>query len=200
MRPDADTPRQERVSNPMTQTTDYGALLRDALTASTKTDNLIPLLVDGLLVITLGACSLGLALPPLMRGYTAMALRIARGETVAMGDSLKGFDHLGSSLVIGLLVVALAVVLSILPFIGTTAGLVLGTWVWCVHVDRPAMGAVDTLKASFDLVRAHLVETLVVWGVGLALGALLTVTVVGPVAALAYTTVVSALLYRRWSF
>ena len=184
----------------MTQTTDYGALLRDALTASTKTDNLVPRLVDGLLVITLGACSLGIALPSLLRGYTAMALRIARGETVAMGDSLKGFDHFASSLVIGLLVLVLAVVLSILPFIGTTAGFVLGTWVWCLHVDNPERGAVDTLKASFELVRAHLVETLVVWGVGLALGTLLTVTVVGPVAALAYTTVVTALLYRRWSF
>ena len=84
----------------MSDNTDYGALLRDALTASIKTDNLGPLLVDALIVVTLGACTLGIAFPALMRGYTAMCLRIARGEKAEIGESMKGFEHFGASLVI----------------------------------------------------------------------------------------------------
>ncbi len=182
------------------QTTDYGALLRDALTASTRTDNVLPLLVDGLLVLAIGACTLGICAPAMLRGYTAMCLRVARGETVSVGESFRGFEHFGSTLLTGLLVVAVAIVLSVLPLIGTGAGLVLGTWVWCVHVDRPDLGPVETFKASLAIVRDHLVDTLVLWLVTAGLGALLTVTVVGPVLAFAYGTVLTALLYRRWSF
>ncbi len=184
----------------MSQTTDYGALVRDAFTASIKTDNLAPLLVDGLIVITLGACSLGVAFPPLMRGYTAMTLRIARGEAVAIGDSLKGFEHFARSLVIGLLVLAVSLGLSLLPLVGTAAGLILGTWVWCIHVDRPELGALENFKASVALVREHLVDTLVLWAVGAGLGLVLSATVIGSVAALAYGAMLTALMYRRWSF
>ena len=88
MRPDADTPRQERVSNPMTQTTDYGALLRDALTASTKTDNLIPLLVDGLEDL---ADKLDLKLDAVPRDYsTVSGLVLAELERIpTTGDTLR---------------------------------------------------------------------------------------------------------------
>lgn len=184
----------------MSDNTDYGALLRDALTASIKTDNLGPLLVDALIVVTLGACTLGIAFPALMRGYTAMCLRIARGEKAEIGESMKGFEHFGASLVIGLLLLALAVVMSLVPVIGTTAALILGTWVWCIHVDRPASGAVDTLKGSIELVRAHPVDTLVLWLVAGGLGLVLSATVIGSVAALAYGAMLTALMYRRWSF
>lgn len=184
----------------MTENTDYGALLRDALSASTKTANLAPLLVDALIVVTVGTCTLGIALPPLLRGYTAMCLRIARGEKAEVGESMKGFEHFGASLVIGLLVFALAVVMSLVPVIGTTAALILGTWVWCLHVDRPSAGAVDTLKGSIELVRAHPVDTLVLWLVAGGLGLVLSATVIGSVAALAYGAMLTALMYRRWSF
>ncbi len=184
----------------MSDNTDYGALLRDALNASMKGDNLAPLLVDALIVVTVSACSLGIAAPALMRGYTAMCLRIARGETVAVGDSIKGFEHFGATLVIGLLVLGLTVVASLLPVIGTVAALILATWVWCLHVDRPQAGAVDTLKASIELVLAHPVDTLVLWLVAGGLGTLLSATVIGSVVAVAYGAMLTALMYRRWSF
>ena len=184
----------------MSDNTDYGALLRDALSASTKTDNLAPLLVDALIVVTVSACTLGVAMPSLLTGYTAMCLRIARGEKVAVGDSMKGFERFGSTLVIGLLVLGLFVVASLLPLIGNVAALILATWVWCVHIDRPDAGAVETLKASVELVRGHPIDTLVLWLVAGGLGTLLSATVIGSVVALAYGVMLTALMYRRWSF
>lgn len=184
----------------MADSTDYGALIRDAFNASIKTDNLGPLLVDALIVVVVGACTLGIGAPALMRGYTAMCLRMARGEKVEIGESMKGFEHFGATLVIALLILALTVVASLVPVIGTFAALIIGTWVWCIHVDRPGVGAVEALKGSFELVRAHLVDTLVLWLVAGGLGAVLSATVIGSVVALAYGAMLTALMYRRWSF
>ena len=69
--------------------TDHVATLKDTFQRFTSTENLVPLLVDALIVTTLGACTLGVMLPPLMLGYTAMCLRIMRGEKVSVGESFQ---------------------------------------------------------------------------------------------------------------
>ena len=181
-----------------TDPTDHVATLKDTFERFSRTENLVPLLVDALLVTTLGACTLGVLLPPLMLGYTAMCLRIMRGEAVSVGESFKGIERFGASLVLGLLLLAAALVGSLAMGVGALVAGFFLTYVFCVQYDRPELGAVDIAKESFRLVRDHLAETAVLWAVALGIGSLLAATVVGSVAVFAVSTLLTALLYTRF--
>lgn len=181
-----------------TDPNDHVATLKDTFARFTHSDNLIPLLVEALIVTTLGACTLGVLLPPLMLGYTAMCLRIMRGERVNIGESFKGFERFGASLMLGLLVLAASLLGSLALGIGALVAMFFLSYVFCVQYDHPEMGAVDIAKQSFGLVREHPVETAVLWAIGLGLGSLLAATFVGSVAVFAFSTLLTALLYTRF--
>jgi len=182
-----------------TGSTDYGELFKGTFDVATRSENLLPLLLDALIVCTVGACTLGLTLPPLLNGYTEMAMKALRGDAVKVGDSFKGFERFGASFVLGLLILVALVVGSIIPVIGTLAVALVCTYAFCIQVDRPGVGAVDAIRGSFDLVRAHLVDTLVVFGVSAGVGILLSATVIGSVLALVMGTLLTAALYRRFT-
>lgn len=181
-----------------TAPTDHVATLKATFERFTRVENLVPLLVDALIVTTLGACTLGVLLPPLMLGYTAMCLRIMRGQTVGVGESFQGMERFGASLVLGLLLLAAALLGAVALGVGALVAGFFLSYVFCVQYDRPELGAVDVAKESFRLVRDHLVETAVLWAVGVGLGSLLAATVVGSIAVFAFSTLLTALLYTRF--
>lgn len=181
-----------------TDPTDHVATLKDTFQRFTHADNLIPLLVDAMIVTTLGACTLGVMLPALMLGYTAMCLRIMRGERVSVGESFQGLERFGAAFTLGLLLLAAGLVGSLALGVGAVVAGFFLSYVFCVQYDRPDLGAVDIAKESFRLVREHLVETAVLWAIGLGLGSLLAATLVGSVAVFAFSTLLSALLYTRF--
>lgn len=181
-----------------TDPTDHVATLKETFQRFTQTENLIPLLVDALVVTTLGACTLGVMLPPLMLGYTAMCLRIMRGERVNIGESFQGLERFGAALMLGLLLLAAALVGAIALGVGSIVAGFFLSYVFCVQYDRPELGPVDIARESFRLVREHLVETVVLWVVGAGLGSLLSPTLVGSIAVFAFSTLLSALLYTRF--
>ena len=196
------TDRMERNPTTMqnsTGSTDYGELFKGTFDVATRTENLLPLVLDALIVCTLGACTLGVTLPPLLNGYTEMAMKALRGEPVKVGDSFKGFERFGPSFVLGLLILVALVVGSIIPVVGTLAVALVCTYAFCIQVERPGVGAVDAIRGSFDLVRAHPVDTLVVFGASAGIGILLSATVIGGVLALAMGTLLTAALYRRFT-
>ena len=86
-----------------TSNTDYAALLKDTFALATKGENLVPLLVDAVIVTVLGTCTMGICLPALMFGYTRMAHRVVQGEKIAVGDSFQGFQHFVPSLLLGVI-------------------------------------------------------------------------------------------------
>lgn len=173
--------------------------LKTTLSRFTQTDALIPLLVDGLIVTTLGACTLGLLATPLMVAYTGMCLRVERGEKVSVGESLQGLQSMGPRFVLGLVMFGLTLLGGLALGIGSLVVMFFLTFACCVAAERPDLGAVDTVKESARLVRAHLLETLVVWGVGAGLGTLLAATVIGSVVAYAFATLLTAVFYRRFA-
>ena len=164
---------------------------------ATRGDALIPLLVDGLLVTVGGVVSLGILLPPLMLGYADMTLSVARGERVAMGDSLSGLKRFGSAWVLGLACIGLLILGGLALGVGAAVASFLLTYALWVSADAPALGVVDVLKRAFALAWAAWPDTLVLWGVNLVLGTLLSATVVGSVVAFAFGFVMSAVLYLR---
>jgi hypothetical protein len=181
-----------------TDPNDHVATLKHTFQRFSQTENLLPLLVDALIVTTLGACTLGVMLPPLMLGYTAMCLRIMRGERVSIGESFQGMERFGASLMLGLLLLAAALVGSLALGVGALVAGFFLSYVFCVQSDRPDLGPVDIARASFTLVRDHLLETAVLWAIGLGLGSLLAATLVGSVAVFAFSSLLTAVLYTRF--
>lgn len=179
------------------RSTDLGALLRDSVTVATNTDNLVPLLVDALIVISVGTCTAGILFPALFHGYTAMCMRASQGQTVAIGESFQGIQRFGGAFVLGLLVLLLVVVTSIVPVVGTFFGVCIAWWAWCFHVDHAEASALDALKGSFAILRARAVETLIIAAVCMGLNALFAATMIGLVLSFAFTGVLTAVAYRR---
>ena len=141
-----------------TPDTDLAAMLKDSVEVSLRADNLIPLLVDAFIVISVGFCSAGILLAPLLHGYTAMCLRAVRGEKIAVGESFRGIERLGSNLTLGLALGLLLILGTALPLVGNLAVLCVLWWVFCVSVQRPELGTVEVVKATFAVTqigRAH---------------------------------------------
>ncbi len=180
-----------------TAMTDPMETLKTTWGHATRGGALIPLLVDGLLVTLGGALSLGILLPPLLLGYTAMSLRVVRGEPVAMGDSFAGLKRFVDAWVLGLACLCLIAVGSIALGIGALVASFLLTYTLCVAVDEPGLGVVDVVKRSFAMAWDHWPDTLLLWAVTVVLGAVLSATVVGSVVALAFGWVMTAVIYLR---
>lgn len=179
------------------RSTDLGALLRDSITVATNTDNLVPLLVDALIVISVGTCTAGILFPALFLGYTTMCMRASQGQTVAIGESFQGIQRFGGAFVLGLLVLLLLVVTSIVPVLGTFVGVCVAWWAWCFHADHPDASALDALKGSFGIVRTRVVETLIIAALCTGLNTLFAATMIGLVFSFAFTGVLTAVAYRR---
>mgnify|MGYP000953598264 CR=1 FL=1 len=179
------------------RSTDAGALIRDSFAVATRTDNLVPLLLDALFVLSVGTCTAGILFPALFHGYTAMCMRAARGDTVTIGESFQGIQRFGGAFVLGLLVLLILVVTTIVPILGNFVGACVAWWAWCFHVDHPEASALDAIKGSFGILRAHLVETVLVAAVCAGLHALLFATGIGLVLTLAFSGVLTAVAYRR---
>ncbi len=181
------------------QPDDLGALLRESFSVATHTDNLVPLLVDGLLVVVLSACTFGFAAPPLLHGYTAMCMRATRGQKLEVGESFAGISRFTDTLALGLACLAVLVVTSIVPVVGTFLGACGVWWAFCAHVDNPSMGALDALKHSVALTRARPFETALVAALGLGLHAVFAATAIGLVLTTAFVGVLTAVTYQRFS-
>jgi hypothetical protein len=180
-----------------TTTTDLPSLFKESIDVSVRSSNIVPLLVDALIVFVLGTCSLGVLFPPLLHGYTTLCLRAVRGETIGVGESLRGLERFVPALLLGLLLVLLFVLSTILPLVGNLIVACISWWAFCASVERPELGALDAIKTSFAFTRAHPIETAVVVAIGLGLNALLAVTFLGAVVTTAFSMVLTAVVWNR---
>ncbi|MFO0605700.1 MAG: hypothetical protein U0324_21135 [Polyangiales bacterium] len=179
--------------------TDLPAVLKESVEVSVRTDNVVPLLVDALIVISLGVCTLGFFLPPLLHGYTTMCLRAVRGEKISVGESFRGIERFVPALILGLALLGLVLLGSVVPVVGNLAALCVGWWAFCASVERPELGALDAVKASLAFTMAHPIETLVVAAIGVGLNALLAATAIGAVVTTAFSGVLTAVAWSRLS-
>ncbi len=179
--------------------TDLPALLKESVDVSVRTDNVVPLLVDAFIVISVGFCTAGILLAPLLHGYTAMCLRAARGDKISVGESFRGIERFGANLTLGLLLGAMVILGTALPVVGNLAVLYVMWWAFCVSVERPELGPVDVVKATFAATRARPIDTLLIAAIGLGVTSLLGATMLGAVPAFAFTGMLTAVAWRRLS-
>jgi uncharacterized membrane protein len=176
--------------------TDYGLVLKDTFHRFFKGENLVPLVGGFTVMALLGLLSLGVALPALLVGYSIIVLRVARGETTRIDDLWLGFDHFGTSFVAGVLLV-LTFLLGSVVVVGGVIALFFFSFTFLLLADRPELGAVDALKESAGLVRANLVDVLVIWVLELVLTGLLSPTVIGSLIGGAFATLFTAIIFVR---
>lgn len=179
-----------------TQSTDYGLVLKDTFNTLFKSENLVPLALGALIAMVISAVSLGIAAPAMFLGYTKMTLRVARGETVAVGDVFQGFERFGPAFAAGLLAL-IAIIVGSFVVVGGIILAFLFSFTFILMADKPDLGGVDALKASWSFVLAHIVDALVYVAVSAAISALLSWTVIGGIFAIAFSGLFGALLYLR---
>lgn len=175
------------------ESTDYGRLLQQTWEAAIKKDNLIILLVGAL--VTVVAAIVAPIAGPVFVGYALVCLKVGRGEPVEMGDLFRGFDRLVPALVTSLILMVGVWVGGLLCVIPGLVVAFLGSFTFHTMVDDADLSGMDAIKKSAALVKANLTDVVVVWLVGLVINALLSATLVGVVAGVAFTAVMSGLLY-----
>lgn len=138
--------------------------------------NALALIVDLIIVSVVSTVTLGICAGPMTIGYNAMCLRAARGETVAVGESLKGFGQFGPSFMLMLIAVVAIVVGLILCII---PGLVIGfMWFWSTWLmadgnnDPMACfrGSADFVKQNAGPVVIFVIVASVINAIGGAIG------------------------------
>lgn len=180
--------------------TDPVDVLKETLTRGTQGENLIPLVVDGFLVVFLGACSLSLLAGPLLLGYTEMCARIARGERVAAGDSLKAISpRFGEGFVLWILWLIAHALGALALGAGALVANFFLAYLFVDAVNRPGVGPVESAKESVRLALAHPVETAILTGVALGLHAVAGATVLGLAFSVAFSTLLRVLMARRFA-
>lgn len=183
----------------MTQTpTDPIDALKETFHRGVQGENLIPLVIDGAIVLILGACSLSLLAGPLLLGYTEMCVRIVNGERVAVGDSLKSLSaRFGQGLALWILWLVAHALGAIVLGAGALVANFFLSYLFVIAVTQPAIGAVDAAQESVRRALARPVETAVVTGVALGLHAVLGATGLGLAVSVAFSTLLRVVMTRR---
>lgn len=175
--------------------TDYGRLLKETWNAAIKTDNLIVLLVGALVVLI--ASPVALLAGPVFIGYALVCIRIGRGEGVEVRDLFSGFERFVPALITSLILGVGVIVGTVLCFIPGIVVAFLGSFTFHAMVDDENLSGMDAIKRSAELVKANLTDVVVVWLVGLVINAVLGATLVGVIAGVAFTAMMSGLLYDQ---
>lgn len=123
-------------------------------------NNAAAMIVGLLAVGVVGGFTLGICMGPMLIGYMRMALRAARGETVAIGDVFGGFDKFLPSLGLFFLVAIGVFVGMMLLVIPGIIFAFLAYWSFWIMADSE-LSAIDCIKKSVELVREDIGGTLV---------------------------------------
>ncbi|MCC7381062.1 MAG: hypothetical protein IT384_04495 [Deltaproteobacteria bacterium] len=177
---------------------DFAGLLKGALSASLRGQNPVILLVGAFLT---GLISVFIVTaPPMALGYTAVCLKIARGQEASWDDLFSGFSRFGASFALGVLAfvaITIGLILLVVP------GLVLAflfTFAFHLLAVDSSLSGMDALKGSVQLVKSRLADVVVLWVIGLVVGAVFSIVpVVGSLVAMGFMGVAGAMAFLKIS-
>lgn len=181
----------------MSSGTDYTQLFKRTWDAIVQQQNLIVVLVGAVVLTVAGSVTLGILAGPLFLGYALACLKIARGQPVAIDDLWTGFQRLVPAIVTSLIIGVGAFVGFIFCIVPALIVLVLSTFVFHMMVDDPNLAGIDAIKKSAAMVKANVADVAIVWGIGILISSVLSITVVGSIAGMAFSSLMSAFLYEE---
>jgi len=158
--------------------------------------------VSMLVAALLSVFTCGILAGPMMAGMTLILLRVARKEDSVpeVGDVFKGFDFFVQALLMTLVIGAAYAVVSMLPFVGTVAGMLIAPLVMfamCILVDKK-MEFWPAIQASYEKAKADYLNLLVLCllaSLMSSIGAILCG--VGVFLTLPFSAVVAVVAYRH---
>jgi uncharacterized membrane protein len=179
----------------MSSGTDYTQLFKRTWQAIIQQQNLIVTLVGAAVLTLASSVTLGILAGPLFLGYALACLKIARGQPVAIDDLWTGFQRLVPAIVTSLIIGIAALIGFILCFVPGLIVMVLCTFVFPLMVDDVELSGMDAIKKSAAMVKENVADVAIVWLVGVAISSVLSVTIVGTIAGMAFMSLMSAFLY-----
>jgi hypothetical protein len=124
--------------------------------------NALTFVLAALVATFLSAVTLGILAGPLFVGFIDLVRRARQGEAVQMGELFNRFDSFASSVIATfLIVIAVAIGCSLLVLPGLLIALFSGYTLQAIAYER--LSAFDSIKRSVQIVRAHFVNTLVLF-------------------------------------
>ena len=114
-----------------------------------------------LVLLFLSAASAGVLAGPLFVGFIDMVRRARSGEALQVGDLFGRFDSFASGLIAMVLIVLAVAVGSLLVLPGLLAALFSGFTFHAIAYER--LSAIDAIKHSLQVVRAHFLSVVVVF-------------------------------------
>jgi uncharacterized membrane protein len=181
----------------MSSGTDYTQLVKLTWDAITKKDALIVTLVGAAVLSFVGTMTLGILAGPLFLGYAAACMKISRGQSVAIEDLWSGMQRLVPAMLTSLMIGAATIVGLFFCIAPGLIVMFLCTFVFHVMVDQPELSGIDAIKKSAAMVKENITDVGVVWLVGILLNGILSFTLVGVIAGIAFAALMSAFLYHE---
>jgi uncharacterized membrane protein len=181
----------------MSSGTDYAQLVKRTWDAIITKDNAIVTLVGAAVLSFASTVTLGILAGPLFLGYAAACLKISRGQPVAVDDLWTGLQRLVPALVTSLIIGVAAFVGFLFCLVPGLIVLFLCTFVFHAMVDDPSLTGIEAIKKSAAMVKENITDVGVVWLVGILLNAVLSISVVGVIAGMAFASLMSAFLYQE---
>jgi uncharacterized membrane protein len=157
----------------------------------------VALIVGGILVMVIGAVSLGILAVPLLISYTRVLRRALAGEQVAIGDV---FNDFGETIVPGVLT---AIVIGLGTFLGMLL-LVIPGLIFLVICSfaiqalayRDASGPIEAIQQSYAIVKAHLGPVVAILVVNLVINAIASLVAIGAIISLPLTLLIGTAVYE----
>jgi hypothetical protein len=124
--------------------------------------NALTFVLAALVATFLSAVTLGILAGPLFVGFIDLVRRARQSEAVQTGELFNRFDSFASSVIATfLIVIAVAIGCSLLVLPGLLIALFSGFTLQAIAYER--LSAFDSIKRSVQIVRAHFVNTLVLF-------------------------------------
>jgi hypothetical protein len=150
---------------PIADGDDFGAMFNN--TFSIWKENLVDLAI--LTLVFCLVCWIPIVNIAFIAGYTRSLLKVARGEgRAAVGDLFNAWDCFGSLLAVVIVTFIIAILLNMIPVLGTLLSLALGFLVLpgCFLIIDQCRGISDALNWSIATIRADFINWLLAYLVG----------------------------------
>ncbi len=152
--------------------------------------------ISGLVVMALSMFSLGICVGPLTVGFLRLVMRRQRGEAASTGDVFSGFDRFASSF-LTVFIIMVAVVIGCIMLLLPGLAVALFAFFALQVLTVEGKGVFDSIGRSIDIVRANLIETLVLLLLVSALHAVGSSVLLGTLLTFPLGMIVTLVAYQR---
>lgn len=179
---------------------DYAGVVKRAFRIATRPQNLLVLFLGAAIVVLGSIFSAFLLAGPLGVGYADACVRMARGKRAELDDIFwRGFERLKPAVVAGIILGPATMVASFVLLVPGPVMLALSGLAYLrLATSDEELSGIEVLKHTQTFVLNHPKELAIMALIVAVVGAVLCLTVVGSVVAVAFTYLAATLTYAHY--